>query len=86
MIRPITEEGVDTSGNWKRSPEGRRLRGQVDWVAGWWDNIGPNPIYIHDKYHLKQVCAAESKRTGRIIIPRAFAKPKSSGKGIEWTF
>lgn len=83
---PITKEGVDPHGNWKRSPEGRRLMLKSNWVEGWWDNLSNEPIYIRDKYHLKEVCQRLSKQTGRTIIPRAFAKPSSQGKGIEWNF
>ena len=76
----------DRYGTCKSSPEGRRLAGKQNWVEGWWENIAAEPIYIRDKYHLKQVCEAESKRTGRIIIPKAFMKPASQGKGYEWSF
>lgn len=76
----------DPHGNARHSEEGQRLSRKKDWVEGWWDHLGPNPIYIRDKYHLKQVCQELSRRTGRTIIPRAFAKPASQGKGLEWNF
>jgi hypothetical protein len=76
----------DTNGNFKRSEEGRRVARRPDVVEGWWDNISSEPVYIKDKYHLKQVCQEQSRRTGREIIPRMFAKTKSQGKGIEWSF
>lgn len=77
---------ADELGQCKSSSEGRATMRQRDWIRGWWEHIGPEPVFIRDKQHLKQVCQAESRRTGRIIIPRAFAKPKSDGRGIEWTF
>jgi len=80
ISQPITQEGVDAHGNWKRSPEGRRLSRKKDTVQGWWDNITTEPIYIHDKYHLKEVCRKHN------VIPRMFAKSKSQGKGLEWDF
>ena len=80
MIQPITQEGVDTNGNWKRSPEGKRVSRKADSVCGWWDNITTEPVYIRDKHHLKKVCSKYN------VIPRMFAKQKSQGKGLEWTF
>ncbi len=79
-------EGLDVFGNQRSSPEGRRLAGKTNWVEGWWEHIGPQPIYIKDKYHLKQVCQAYGKQIGKEVIPKAFAKPKSQGKGWEWSF
>lgn len=76
----------DFFGNYRKSVEGKRVNRNSDFVQGWWENISREPVYIKDKYHLKQVCEAESKRTGRLIIPRIFAKPKSQGQGLEWTF
>ncbi len=76
----IRTEGVDPHGNWRRSPEGRRIARSKDWVAGWWDNIAPHPIYIRDKQHLKEVC----NKYG--VIPKAFMKPKSQGKGTDWNY
>lgn len=76
----------DFYGQARHSVEGKRVQKQRDWVRGWWEHIGPEPIFIEDKYHLKKVCLAESKRTGRVIIPKAFIKPASQGKGIEWNF
>jgi len=77
---------ADVYGNYRGSAEGRATQRKANWVEGWWENIAPNPVYIRDKHHLKQVCEAESRRTGRIIIPKAFMKPKSQGKGYEWSF
>lgn len=82
----VTASSLDPLGNAKRSLEGRRTARQKDWVVGWWEHIWHEPIYITDKYHLKQVCQQYSKVIGREIIPKAFAKPKSQGKGIEWSF
>ena len=77
---------ADPYGTGRSSPEGKRIMRKKDWVEGWWECIGPQPIYIKDKYHLKQVCMEEEKRTGRCLIPKAFMKPKSQGKGVEWSF
>lgn len=76
----------DPYGTGRSSPEGRRLMGNKDWVKGWWECLGPQPIYIRDKYHLKEVCTEIEKRTGRRLIPKAFMKHKSQGKGVEWSF
>ena len=76
----------DPYGTGRSSPEGRRLMRKKDWVEGWWECLGPTPIYIKDKYHLKQVCEDIEKRTGRRLIPKAFMKTKSQGKGTEWNF
>ena len=76
----------DIYGTCRSSQEGKKVMRSANWVEGWWENIGPQPIFIHDKYHLKQVCEEESRRTGRTIIPKAFTKSKSQGKGIEWSF
>lgn len=48
-----------------------------DWVKGVWTDIGPEPIYIESKEHLFQECEK------RGVMPRAFMKPKSQGKGFE---
>lgn len=85
-LHSATPRTIDPYGTAKRSVEGKRVSRSRDWVRGTWENIGPNPIFIKDKEHLKQVCLAESKRTGRTIIPKAFVKPASQGKGIEWAF
>lgn len=76
----------DPHGNARRSDEGKRLNRKKDWVEGWWDHIGPEPIYCRDKYDVKRACEAVSKRLGKLVIPKAFAKPKSQGKGVEWAF
>ena len=81
-----TARTLDPYGTSKRSIEGKRVARKANWVEGVWENIGPEPIHIKDKYHLKEVCLRESKRTGRTIIPKAFMKPASQGKGIEWNF
>ncbi len=81
-----TAQSLDPWGNAKRTIEGKRTARQKDWVQGWWEHIGPEPVYIRDKHHLKQVCQAYSKQVGREFIPKAFAKPKSQGKGVEWNF
>lgn len=70
----------------KRSSEGKALARQKDWVAGWWECLDEKPIYIRDKYHLKKVCLDIQRRTGKVLIPKAFMKPKSQGKGVEWNF
>lgn len=76
----------DKYGTLKRSEAGRRVARSADWVQGWWENIAPHPIYIRDKYELKKVCQEQSAKTGRTIIPRAFAKRTSQGNEIEWSF
>jgi len=76
----------DTYGQFKRSEEGKRTARKTDPVEGWWENLGPSPIYIRDKYHLKKVCERIEQETGRRLIPRMFAKAKSQGKGLEWSF
>lgn len=76
----------DTYGQFKKSEEGKRTARKTDPVAGWWENLGPSPIYIRDKYHLKQVCEHIKKETGNNFIPRMFVKTKSQGKGLEWSF
>ena len=48
-----------------------------DWVEGWYDHLDPEPVYIHGKEHLFSEC----KKRG--MIPKAFMKPKSQGKGWE---
>jgi len=48
-----------------------------DWVRGWYEHIGPQPIYIRDKQHLFQECEKHGN------MPKAFLKPKSQGKGYE---
>lgn len=72
--------------NLKHTSEGRSLSSKRDWVEGWWSNLGPQPIYIKDKHHLKKVCEALSRKTGLTYIPKAFMKPKSQGRGFEWNF
>ena len=47
------------------------------WVAGVYEHIAEEPIYIRDKQHL----FAECDKRG--VVPRAFMKRKSQGKGIE---
>jgi hypothetical protein len=64
----------------KRSVEARRLVRKENWVEGWWENIDHEPIYIKDKEQLKRECDK------RGLIPKAFAKPRSQGKGLEWTY
>lgn len=87
MFHCINEkEKLDPYGTSKRSIVGKRVANKKDWVAGTWENISSKPVYIRDKQHLKEVCIAEGKRTGRTIIPKAFMKPKSQGKGFEWSF
>ena len=77
---------ADTYGNMKKSVEGKRTARSQDWVRGWWEHLGPEPIFIEDKHHLKRVCLDIKKRTGKNLIPKAFAKCSSSGKGLEWNF
>lgn len=81
-VRPHT----DQYGTSRHSVEGKRVARKANWIEGWWENIAPEPIYIRDKAHLKQVCLEQSKRTGRTIIPKAFCKPASQGRGIEWSY
>lgn len=82
----IRTEVEDKYGTTKRSEAGKRVARSSDWVAGWYENIAPCPIYIRDKYELKKVCQAWSAKTGRVIIPKAFVKRASQGSGIEWNF
>lgn len=82
----IKKGAQDEFGTLKRSEAGQRVARSKDWVAGWYENIAPHPIYIRDKYELKKVCQYWSDKTGRTIIPRAFAKRSSQGSGLEWTF
>lgn len=79
-------ESKDPYGTGRSSPEGKRTLRKKNWVEGWWECLGSNPIYIKDQYHLKQVCLDIEKRTGRKLIPKAFMKAKSQGKGVEWSF
>lgn len=76
----------DPYGTMRRSVEGRRVARRADWVEGWWENLGPEPIYIKNKEHLKKVCLDIEKKTGKKFVPKAFAKPTSQGKGLEWSF
>ena len=48
-----------------------------DWVKGYWEHIGPEPIYIESKEQLIRECEK------RGVMPRAFMKPKSQGPGFE---
>jgi hypothetical protein len=48
-----------------------------DWVRGYWEHIDKEPIYIESKEHLIHECEK------RGVMPRAFMKPKSQGKGFE---
>jgi len=77
---------LDPYGTSRRSVEGERVKKQRDWVRGTWENIGPKPVFIRDKHHLKEVIMAENKRTGKNLIPKAFMKSSSQGKGVEWNF
>lgn len=90
MARPVGDFHLQVQGDFygqqKHTVEGARVARSGNWVRGWWENISRTPIFIEDKWHLKKVCEAESKRTGRLIIPKAFMKAKSQGKGIEWNF
>jgi hypothetical protein len=81
-----TARTLDPYGTSKRSVEGKRVARSKDWVRGLWENLGPEPIYIKDKYHLKEVCQQIERKTGKKLIPKAFMKPASQGKGIEWNF
>lgn len=76
----------DPYGTSRRSEEGRKVARSANYVEGWWENLGPKPIYIRDKHHLKQVCLDIEKRTGQKLIPKMFMKPKSQGSGVEWSF
>lgn len=84
-INSLQVEG-DFYGQARHSTEGKRTQRKSDWVQGWWEHICPEPIYVNDKYELKKICQAESRRTGRTIIPKAFMKWRSDGKGIAWNF
>lgn len=79
-------KSLDPHGSMRRSIEGKRVARSTNWVEGWWDNLGPRPIYIKDKEHLKHVCSKIEHETGRKLIPKAFMKQKSQGKGVEWSF
>jgi len=83
LIRKDIEDHYGTS---RRSETGKRVARSQNWVEGWYENIAPHPIYIRDKYELKRACQEWSAKTGRVIIPKAFAKRSSQGSGIEWTF
>lgn len=48
-----------------------------EWVPGWYEHLGPQPIYIHNKQELVRECEK------RGLLARAFMKPKSQGKGYE---
>lgn len=48
-----------------------------EWVEGWYEHIGPEPIYIESKKQLFEECEKHGN------MPRAFLKPKSQGKGYE---
>ena len=76
----------DTYGQFKKSVEGKRAARRTDTVEGWWENLGSEPIYIRDKYHLKKVCQEIENTTGKKLIPKMFMKPTSQGKGVEWSF
>ena len=76
----------DPYGTLRSTPSGKATKRKKDWVEGVWENIAPEPIHIKDKYHLKQVCMEQEKITGRKLIPKAFMKPTSQGKGVEWSF
>lgn len=82
MVYIITSKGMkaDHYGNYKSSPQGKQTARKKDTVQGVWENIGPEPIYIQDKKHLKQECEK------RGVIPKMFMKPKSQGKGHTWTY
>ena len=82
----IRKDVEDKYGTLKNSEAGRRLCRSSNWVEGWYENIAPHPIYVRDKYELKRVCQEWSNKTGRQIIPKAFAKRASQGNGLEWTF
>jgi hypothetical protein len=79
-IIPPFREGLDPYGTTRHSTEGRRVARKKDVVEGWWENIDKEPIYIKDKYHLKEEC------NKRGVIPRMFAKSKSQGRGLEWSY
>ena len=81
-----TAKSLDPHGTGRSSPEGKRVQRSKDWVRGYWECLGPKPIFIEDKYHLKRVCEEIEKRTGRKLIPKAFMKSASQGKGVEWSF
>ena len=82
----ILRSVADPYGTSRHSEAGRLIERKKDWVEGVWECLGPQPIYIKDKYHLKQVCEEIYQRTGRRLIPKAFMKHKSQGKGVEWSF
>lgn len=84
-INSLQVEG-DFYGQAKHSIEGKRLARKKDWVSGWWEHIDKEPVFVRDKYELKKICLEVGRREGRTIIPRAFAKVKSDGKGLEWNF
>lgn len=85
-LHSATPKVTDPCATSRHSVEGKRLTRRANWVEGWWENIDSKPIYIRDREHLKRVCQEVSKRTGRTIIPKAFMKPASQGKGFEWSF
>ena len=80
-VIPVTpREGLDPYGSSRHSVEGKRVARKLDTVEGWWENIDRDPIYIKDREHLKREC------NKRGVIPRAFSKSKSQGKGLEWSY
>lgn len=85
-LHSAVAQNPDPYGTLKSTPAGKAINRKKNWVEGVWENIAPEPVYIKDKYHLKQVCLEQEKITGRKLIPKAFMKPKSQGSGVEWSF
>ncbi len=54
------------------------IHNEDKWIEGWWEHIGSEPIYIHNKKQLFEEC------TKRGNLPKAFMKPCSQGKGHEF--
>lgn len=73
----------DIHGTCKSSEAGRQVARSNNWVEGYWETLG---CHIKDKQHLKQVCQDIERKTGNKFIPKAFMKPSSQGKGVEWSF
>ena len=52
--------------------------GTKNWIKGVYEHIDSKPMYIDSEAQLKHECEK------RGLIAKAFAKPKSQGKGLEW--
>lgn len=85
-LHSAVKSNPDPYGHLRSTPSGKALNRKKDWVEGVWENIGPKPVHVKDKYHLKQLCLEQEKITGNKLIPKAFIKKSSQGRGVEWSF